>query len=180
VSWIHTERDTNTNTLRESQDYDPFTIKNILMSTATDLKNDPFTQGAGLVNVSSALDYVNGKDGLFIVHNDASYQNIKKILDPAISKVNSTEIGFEQFQLPSTTFPMTSWFAGQLLPGERSSATFTVVNTSENEITLDVIPKKLSLISKNEINRKTIVTTPRMTPVIHKISFLILYRPLKN
>ncbi len=27
------------------QTYDPFTIKNILMSTATDLKNDPFTQG---------------------------------------------------------------------------------------------------------------------------------------
>jgi len=142
---------------KQLQDYDPFTIKNILMSTATDLKNDPFTQGSGLVNVSSALDYVNGKDGLFIVHNDASYQNIKKILDPAINKVNSTEIRLERFQLPSTSFPMTSWFAGQLLPGERSSATFTISNPSENEITLDVTPKKLSLISKNEINRKTIV-----------------------
>jgi len=142
---------------KQLQDYDPFTIKNILMSTATDLKNDPFTQGSGLVNVSSALDYVNGKDGLFIVHNDASYQNIKKILDPAINKVNSTEIRLERFQLPSTSFPMTSWFAGQLFPGERSSATFTISNPSENEITLDVTPKKLSLISKNEINRKTIV-----------------------
>ncbi|MCJ8305454.1 MAG: S8 family serine peptidase [Nitrosopumilus sp.] len=142
---------------KQSQDYDPFTIKNILMSTATDLKNDPFTQGAGLVNVSSALDYVNGKNGTFIVHNDASYQNIKKILDPAISKVNSTEIRLERFQLPSTSFPMTSWFAGQLFPGERSSVTFTIVNPSENEITLDVTPKKLSLISKNEINRITIV-----------------------
>ena len=112
----------------QSQDIDPFTIKNILMSTAIDLKNDPFTQGSGLVDVSSALDYVNGKDGLFIVHNDASYQNIKKILDPAIDKVNSTAIGFEKFQLPSNSIPMTSWFAGQLLPGERSSATFTIVN----------------------------------------------------
>ena len=37
----------------QSQDIDPFTIKNILMSTATDLKNDPFTQGSGLVDVSS-------------------------------------------------------------------------------------------------------------------------------
>ena len=142
---------------KQSQDYDPFTIKNILMSTATDLKNDPFTQGSGLVNVSSALDYVNGKDGLFIVHNDASYQNIKEILDPAIDKVNSTAIGFERFQLPSNSIPMTSWFAGQLLPGERSSATFTIVNPSENEITVDVMPKKLSLISKNEFNGITTV-----------------------
>ena len=43
------------------------------MSTATDLKNDPFTQGSGLANVESALDYVNGEDGVFIVYNDASY-----------------------------------------------------------------------------------------------------------
>jgi len=141
---------------KQSQDIDPFTIKNILMSTATDLSNDPFTQGSGLVNVSSALDYVNGKDGLFIVHNDASYQNIKKILDPAINKINSTAIGFERFQLPSNSIPMTSWFAGQLFPGERSSATFTIVNPSENEITVNVLPKKLSLIVKNEFDGTTI------------------------
>ena len=142
---------------KQSQDIDPFTIKNILMSTATDLKNDPFTQGSGLVDVSSALDYVNGKDGLFIVHTDASHRNIKKILDPVIDKVNSTAIGFERFQLPSSSIPMTSWFAGQLFPGERSSATFTIVNPSENEITISVIPKKLSLITKNEFSGTTIV-----------------------
>ncbi len=141
----------------QSQTIDPFTIKNILMSTAIDLKNDPFTQGSGLVNVSAALDYVNGKDGLFIVHNDASYQNIKKILEPAIDKINSTAIGFEQFQLSSKSIPMTSWFAGQLLPGERSSTTFTIVNPSENEIIIDVIPKKLSLITKNEFEGTTTV-----------------------
>lgn len=141
----------------QSQSIDPFTIKNILMSTATDLKNDPFTQGSGLVNVSSALDYVNGKNGLFIVHNDASYKNIKKILDPAIDNINSTAIGFEKFQLPSNSVPMTSWFAGQLLPGERSSATFTIVNPSENELTIDVMPKKLSLIAKSEFDGTTTV-----------------------
>ncbi|MEK0337076.1 MAG: S8 family serine peptidase, partial [Nitrosopumilus sp.] len=141
----------------QSQEIDPFTIKNILMSTAIDLKNDPFTQGSGLVDVSSALDYVNGKDGLFIVHNDASYENIKKLLDPAIDKINSTAIGFKKFQLPSNSIPMTSWFAGQLLPGERSSATFTIVNPSENEITINVIPKKLSLITKNEFDGTTTV-----------------------
>ncbi len=142
---------------KQSQDIDPFTIKNILMSTTTDLKNDPFTQGSGLVDVSLALDYINGKDGLFIVYNDASYRNIKKILDPAMDKINSSTIGFEKFQLPSSSLPMTSWFAGQLLPGERSFATFTISNPSENEIIIDVVPKKLSLIVKNEFDGMTIM-----------------------
>ena len=52
---------------------------------------------------------------------------------------------------------MTSWFAGQLLPGERSSATFTIVNPSENEITINVMPKKLSLITKSEFDGTTTV-----------------------
>src|SRR3990170_728838 len=55
------------------QNYDPLRIKNILMSTATDLYNDPFTQGSGLVNVYDAVQFVNGEDYQFIVYNDASY-----------------------------------------------------------------------------------------------------------
>ena len=99
----------------ESQDYDSFTIKNILMSTATDLQNDPFTQGSGLSNIKSALDYVHGNNGIFIVYNDASYDNLQEILTPALTNLNSTTIGFEKFNFPSKSFPMTSWFAGQLL-----------------------------------------------------------------
>ena len=57
--------------------------------------------------------------------------NIKKVLEPAIENVNSTEIGFEQFKLPSHSLPMTSWFAGQLLPGDRTTATFTIENPTE-------------------------------------------------
>ena len=128
---------------KQSQDYDPFMIKNILMSTATDLQNDPFTQGSGLANIETALKYVHGDDDVFIVYNDASYLNIKKIFDPSIENVNSTifeefnikkqlfdpsienvnstSIGFEEFQLPMNSFPMTSWFAGQLLPGDRTT-----------------------------------------------------------
>ena len=128
---------------KQSQDYDPFMIKNILMSTSTDLHNDPFTQGSGLVNVEDALDYVHGNDGKFIVFNDASYDNIKNILQPAINNVNSTAIGFEKFQFPSTSFPMTSWFAGQLLPGDRTTATFTINNPTNDTLSVDVKPKTL-------------------------------------
>ena len=142
---------------KQSQDYDPFLIKNILMSTATDLHNDPFTQGSGLANIESALDYVHGENGVFIVYNDASYTNIKKILEPAIKNINSTAIGFDRFQFPSHSFPMTSWFAGQLYSGDRTTSTFTIENPTNNTLTITVQPKTLSLISKNQFNGITIV-----------------------
>ncbi|HEY5735017.1 MAG TPA: S8 family serine peptidase [Nitrosopumilus sp.] len=142
---------------KQSKDYDSFLIKNILMSTATDLQNDPMTQGSGLVNTESALDYVNGENGVFIVYNTDSYDNIKKVLEPAIKKINSTSIGFEKFQLPSHSFPMTSWFAGQLLPGERSTTTFTVENPTDDYLTISIKPQTLSLMSKTHLNGATIV-----------------------
>ncbi|MDH5569914.1 MAG: S8 family serine peptidase, partial [Nitrosopumilus sp.] len=142
---------------QESRDYDPFMIKNILMSTATDLQNDPFTQGSGLVNVETALNYVHGDDGAFIVYNDASYHNIKNILEPAIKNINSTRIGFEQFVLPSKSFPMTGWFGGQLSPGDRTTTTFTVENPTNDTLSINVKPQVLSLITKNQFDGKTIV-----------------------
>ncbi|MDH3502337.1 MAG: S8 family serine peptidase [Nitrosopumilus sp.] len=142
---------------QESRDYDPFMIKNILMSTATDLQNDPFTQGSGLVNVEAALNYMHGDDGVFIVYNDASYHNIKKILEPAIKNINSTRIGFEQFMLPSKSFPMTGWFGGQLSPGDRTTTTFTVENPTNDTLSINVKPQILTLITKNQFDGKTIV-----------------------
>ena len=141
---------------KQSQDYDPFLIKNILMSTATDLNNDPFTQGSGLANIESALNYVHGTDGVFIVYNDMSYSNIKKVIEPAIDNINSTSIGFEKFQFPSKSLPMTSWFAGQLLPGDRTTSTFTIKNPTNDTLTVNIKSKNLSLISKTQFNGTTI------------------------
>ncbi|MDC0883506.1 S8 family serine peptidase [Nitrosopumilus sp.] len=142
---------------KESQNYDSFTIKNILMSTATDLQNDPFTQGSGLSNIKSALDYVHGNNGVFIVSNDASYSNLKDILNPAIKNTNSTEIGFEKFNFPSKSFPMTSWFAGQLLPGERTTSTFTIENPTDETLSISINPNTLSLIEKTQFDGVTTV-----------------------
>jgi hypothetical protein len=140
---------------KQSIEYDSFTIKNILMSTATDLQNDPFNQGSGLANVDNALDFVNGENGVFIVYNDASYKNIKEILDPVVESVNSTAIGFENFKLPSKSLPMTSWFAGQLSPGEKSSAMFTIQNPSDKEMNVKITSQKLSLIKKERFEGET-------------------------
>jgi hypothetical protein len=142
---------------KQSQEYDPFTIKNILMSTATDLQNDPFTQGSGLANIESALDYVHGNDGVFIVYNDASYTNLKEVLNPAIENINFTKIGFDKFQFSSKLFPMTSWFAGQLLPGERTTTTFTIENPTNQTLTVNLEPKNISLIKSTMLDGTTSV-----------------------
>ncbi|HSB83609.1 MAG TPA: S8 family serine peptidase, partial [Nitrosarchaeum sp.] len=137
---------------KQSKEYDPFTIKNILMSTAKDLQNDPFTQGSGLVDVNAALDFVNGKQGMFIVYNNASYNNIKKILEPALQSTNSTSIGFKKFNFPTKTMPMTSWFAGHLVPGEHSETTFTIENPTDKPIHISIKPTTISLIKNTQYN----------------------------
>ena len=142
---------------KQFQDYDSFTIKNILMSTATDLQNDPFTQGSGLSNIKSALDYVHGNNGIFIVYNDASYDNLQEILTPALTNLNSTTVGFEKFNFPSKSFPMTSWFAGQLLPGDSVTSTFTIKNPTNETLTISINPNTLSLIEKTQFDGITTV-----------------------
>ncbi len=156
---------------KQSKGHDSFLIKSILMSTATDLYNDPLTQGSGLVNVESALDYANGKNGVFIVHNDDSYHNIKDILDPAIEKINSTDMGFETFQLSARAFPMTGWFGGQLLPGERSTATFTIDNPTNDTLTISLKPQALSLISRTQFNGTTV--PQQHDPILNKTDTFI-------
>ncbi|MFI5406942.1 MAG: peptidase S8, partial [Nitrososphaerales archaeon] len=127
------------------------------MSTATDLYNDPFTQGSGLVNVYDAVQFVNGEDAQFIVYNDASYANIKKILDVPINSLNSTLFGIDKFELLGKDLPHTSWFAGRLLPGERSTAVFTIENPSDTPLDITIKPQTLKLIKQTEFNETTAV-----------------------
>jgi subtilisin family serine protease len=149
-----------------SQDYDPFRVKNILISTATDIQNDPFTQGAGLVNATNAIKFVLKENGSLIVYNDESYSNLKQILDVPITAINSTYFGIDRFLLPSANFPQTTWFGGHLLPGERSTTTFTIENPSSEPLEISVMPEKLELIKKNVFDGQTI---PRQQdPILNK------------
>ncbi|MFB5631657.1 MAG: S8 family serine peptidase, partial [Nitrosopumilaceae archaeon] len=139
------------------QNYDPLRIKNILMSTATDLYNDPLTQGSGIVNVYDAVQFVNGDDDVFIVYNDASYSNIKEILDVPLDSINSSSFGIDDFNLVGKKLPHTSWFAGRLLPGDRSSTVFTIENPSDNTLDITITPQTLKLIKKTKFNETTSV-----------------------
>ena len=138
-------------------DYDPFVVRNILMSTARDTYNDPFVQGAGLVDAGAALDFVHGRGGVFAVSNDDSYRNIRDMLHSAISSANITDTGIGRFELPERQLPTTSWFAGHLQPGERTTATFTVENPGTRPISLEVMPYVMSLVEHTSHNGTTIV-----------------------
>ncbi|HSD04810.1 MAG TPA: S8 family serine peptidase [Nitrosopumilaceae archaeon] len=140
---------------QKGEQYDPFRIKNILMSTAADLENDPFSQGAGLVDLENAVNFVQGKSGTFIVHNDATYHNVKKILDVPINAINSSSFGIERFQLSNATFPETAWFGGRLYPGERTFTTFTIENPTNRTLDITITPQTLQLIKKYQYQGKT-------------------------
>ena len=157
---------------QQDKEYDPFKLKNILMSTATDLENDPFTQGAGIVNVENAVNFVKAKSGTFIVYNNASYANIKKILDVPMNMINSTSFGIENFHLSNTSLPMTPWFGGRLYPSERTFATFTIENPTNKTLDITIKPEILELVKKYQYNGTTEVRL--QDPLINKSG---IFRP---
>ena len=139
----------------EFQEYDPIRVKNILTATASDLKNDPFTQGSGLVNVYDAIQFVKGDGRIFAVSNDKSFSNIREILDVPITSLNSSAIGFEKFKLPKKSLPTTSWFGGRLLPDERTSTTFTIENPTKETLDIQIKPQTLKLIKQIQFHDST-------------------------
>nr|ABZ06971.1 putative Subtilase family protein [uncultured marine crenarchaeote HF4000_ANIW93J19] len=156
----------------KSVSYDPFMIRNLLMSSAGDLRNDPLTQGAGLVNALDAVRIVNGHGGKFLVHNDATFSNIKQVIDISSSSFNSDLFGIDEFGLSDKTFPMTSWYGGRLNPGEESTTTYTIENPNNYTINVKIKPETLKLIENLQMSG---VTEPHLQdPILNEND---TYRP---
>ena len=153
-------------------EYDPFKIRNILMSTADDIKNDPMTQGTGMVNALNAVRTVYGHGGKFIVHNDATFSNIKEVIDTSLHSFNSSSIGIDKFGISDNTFPMTSWFGGRLHPGENTTTEFTIENPTNKTLDITINPITLKLIEKAEL--KGITEVQLQDPILNKSK---TYRP---
>ena len=147
----------------KSVSYDPFMIRNLLMSSADDLRNDPLTQGAGLVNALDAVRIVNGHAGKFMVHNDATFSNIKEVIDISSSSFNSDLLGIDEFGLSDKTFPMTGWYGGRLNPGDESTTTFTIENPNSYTINVKIKPETLKLIETLQMSG---VTEPHLQDTI--------------
>jgi len=143
--------------------YDPFMIRNLLMSSADDLRNDPLTQGAGLVNALDAVRIVNGHGGKFMVHNDATFSNIKEVIDISSSSFITDLLGIDEFGLSDNTFPMTSWYGGRLSPGEETTTTYTIENPNSYTINVKIKPETLKLIETLQMSG---VTEPHLQDII--------------
>ena len=136
----------------KSMSYDPFVIRNLLMSSGEDLGNDALTQGAGLVNALDAVRILNGHGGKFMVHNDATFSNIKDVIDVPLSSFNSDLLGIDEFDLSNKTFPMTSWYGGRLNSGEETTTTYTIENPNNYPIDVTIKPQITSLIDRLEMS----------------------------
>ena len=135
--------------------YDPFKIKSILMSSASNLNNDALTQGAGLVNAHDAVRSVYGHAGKFIVHNNATFSNINKVIDVPLSSFDSELVGIDKLDTSDKTFPNTSWFGGRLKVDEKTSTTFTIENPTDKPLDVTIKPVTLKLIERLETSGTT-------------------------
>ncbi|HET6458191.1 MAG TPA: hypothetical protein VFG24_04865, partial [Nitrosopumilaceae archaeon] len=70
--------------------------------------------------------------------------------------LNSSSIGLERFQLNNNSFSQTSWFGGRLLPGDRTSATFTIENPTNKTLEIKITPKILELFKKSQYDGTTV------------------------
>ena len=156
----------------KSESFTPYNVKNILMSSASDLQNDVFTQGTGLVDSFQAVRSVNGHGGTFVVHNSMTSSNIESVLRDSINNINSTALGFDEFNISLKEVPQTSWFGGRLAPGETSTTTFTIENPANKTLEIRIIPQKLKLIGEFSINGTT--ETHLQDPILNKSK---TYRP---
>ena len=134
---------------------DPFTVKSILMSTAQDMRSDPFTQGSGRVDLVNAADFIKGRDGKFLVYTTDTYPTFASMLNQTISRYSIQGFGNYTLSFPDKVLQDAKWYAGLLNNGESKEATFTIVNRSDKSFTVNIEPTMLHLIDQKSINGTT-------------------------
>ncbi len=168
------DKDNNNNESNNNGTYDPIYARLILTSTAKDLMYDPFTQGSGRVDIIKALDYIEGKEGSFIVYTYDTYRNyihtLKDSLEGYYNLISSDEnknYGYPSLSFPDKNVALSKWFAGYIDKGNSNNnnsssnnsnnkdAVFTVVNNSDSRLDLIIRPTTLKLIGVDEVKGKT-------------------------
>ncbi|GBC73481.1 Serine protease AprX [archaeon HR04] len=150
--------------------YDPSLVKAILISTASDLKHDPFTQGSGRVDPLKAIEYVEGKQGSFIAYTDDTYRNYLDVLSNAVKRQNlmleerskdkgdgdgGEKYGFRLTMPDDVDVVASKWYAGYVPKGSSKHAEFTIVNNGEERLKVTIEPTMLRLISISSMDGRT-------------------------
>ncbi|MFY3740177.1 MAG: hypothetical protein HMLIMOIP_000606 [Candidatus Nitrosomirales archaeon] len=140
---------------KEKIDSDPFLVKSIMMSTASDMNSDPFTQGAGKVDVLNAIDYIKGKPGKFLVYTKDTYATFVGLLNKTIAEYKIKALGNYTLTLPYKELQDSKWYAGYINNGASKEARFMVANQSNKTLSVEIEPTMLELIKQQSINGTT-------------------------
>ncbi|MEM4319719.1 MAG: S8 family serine peptidase [Candidatus Nitrosocaldaceae archaeon] len=119
----------------------PQLIKNLLISSASTLSNEPFTQGSGIVNLTNAIDYIKGMTGTFLVYTNITH----KIND--LYRAYNTNIEVESSNL----------YAGYVEKNKSKDFVFYIHNPSNRILLADIKGERLELIKRITLNGSTIV-----------------------
>jgi len=143
----------------QGKDADPFTVKTILMSTAVDLKNDPFVQGSGRVDALAAVELAESEEGRFEAYTDDTVPNVLSEMSGAIDsyyKVLGIVAGgaYVSERLDSK-FKDARWFAGYIEQGGSESTDIVIDNPSTEDVDVGVTAAIEKLVSRYEIHNTT-------------------------
>lgn len=150
--------------LRERDEaIDPFRVKNILMSSAKDLSNDPFVQGAGRVDALAAVQLARGSADKFLAYTESTPRNILAALAPAIKSYNSTlgiiDSNYSQqvgaLETAGAGLAESRWFAGHIVQGQSASTDIIIENTTKKEMEVEVSSTIEKLVARYEVRNKT-------------------------
>lgn len=139
---------------------DPFEVKSILMSSAKDLKNDPFVQGSGRVDAVAAIEMTKGKGRTIMAYTEDTVENVLSVMADAIYAYNDT-LGIIDGahditgKLDDIKFRESRWFAGYVEQGKDASTEITVENPTNSEIKVELNSVVEKLIARHEISNTT-------------------------
>jgi hypothetical protein len=138
---------------------DPFTVKSILMSSAKDLKNDPFVQGSGRVDALAAVDLAEGKQSKFSAYTEDTVSNILHSMSSAIYAYNRTlgiiDGGQGIADRLYAKFKESRWFAGYIEQGRSASTDIVIDNPTSEQIHVQALPVIEKLVGRYEIHNMT-------------------------
>ena len=144
---------------QQGKEINPLEVRTILMSSAVDLKNDPFVQGSGRVDAMGAIDLAEGTPGKYLAYTKDSVPTVLHTMSGAISAYNETlgiiESGQEIADKLETEFKDTRWFAGYIEQDDSATTEIVLENPSSKEIQVEVSSVIEKLVARYEMHNST-------------------------
>jgi subtilase family protein len=143
----------------QGREINPLEIRTIMMSSAVDLKNDPFVQGSGRVDALAAVDLAEGASGKFMAYTTDTVPTILDVMSRPIQAYNETlgviESGKGVADKLSTKLNDGRWFAGYIDQNESASTEIVLENPSSKGIQVEVSAVIEKLVAKYEMHNST-------------------------